>query len=100
MARIQFALAGINAHINHDLPQALVTTYEATGTSPQMSDRHYRDYTALNSTFESMIDTAKITLRLRLLGDKIPSVSRLENTIAGWKVGAAREAAWQNRSSK
>src|ERR1700740_1631636 len=26
VARIQFALAGINAHINHDLPEAIVAT--------------------------------------------------------------------------
>ena len=26
IARIQFALAGINAHINHDLPEAIVAT--------------------------------------------------------------------------
>ena len=33
IARIQFALAGINAHINHDLPLAIVATCQATGTS-------------------------------------------------------------------
>src|SRR5690348_2569611 len=32
IARIQFALAGINAHINHDLPQAIVTTCQVTAT--------------------------------------------------------------------
>jgi Family of unknown function (DUF5995) len=30
VARIQFALAGINAHINHDLPEAIVATCEST----------------------------------------------------------------------
>jgi hypothetical protein len=30
IARIQFALAGMNAHINHDLPQAVLATCQAT----------------------------------------------------------------------
>src|SRR5580658_1474045 len=35
IARIQFALAGINAHINHDLPLAIVATCQATSTTPR-----------------------------------------------------------------
>lgn len=46
IARIQFALAGINAHINHDLPIAIVNSRVA----PQDGDVHYNDYTALNTT--------------------------------------------------
>jgi hypothetical protein len=34
IARIQFALAGMNAHINHDLPMAIVSTCQATNTVP------------------------------------------------------------------
>src|SRR5215472_6634754 len=34
IARIQFALAGINAHINHDLPMAIDTTCQQTNTAP------------------------------------------------------------------
>src|SRR6516164_7332540 len=32
---VQFALAGMNAHINHDLPLAVVGTCQALATSPQ-----------------------------------------------------------------
>ena len=32
---VQFALAGMNAHINHDLPLAMVSTCAALGTAPQ-----------------------------------------------------------------
>lgn len=96
IGRIQFALAGINAHINHDLPQAIVVTCQRTGTGPQHASTHYNDYTSLNTTLESLIDTAKRTLHVRLLGDPLPPVSHLENTVAAWSVSAAREAAWQN----
>jgi hypothetical protein len=95
-ARIQFALAGINAHINHDLPQAIATTCQISATPPQHGTAHYNDYTALNSTLDSLIELAKKSLHVRLLGDPLPSVSRLEDTIASWSVLSAREAAWQN----
>ena len=32
---VQFALAGMNAHINHDLPLAMVSTCTALGTAPR-----------------------------------------------------------------
>jgi hypothetical protein len=69
IARIQFALAGINAHINHDLPQAIVATCDATSTTPQHGGTEYADYTGLNSSLD---------------------------TIAAWSVSAARESAWRN----
>ena len=96
IARIQFALAGINAHINHDLAEAIVATCQATGTTPDHGGTHYNDYTALNSTLDTLIDSAKRTLNVRLLGDALPPVSHLEDTIAAWNVSAARESAWQN----
>jgi Family of unknown function (DUF5995) len=96
IARIQFALAGINAHINHDLPEAIVATCQVTDTSPDSSGSHFSDYTSLNSTLDALIECAKVTLNVRLPGTALPPVSRLEDTIAAWNVSAAREAAWQN----
>lgn len=96
IGRIQFALAGINAHINHDLPEAIVATCQLTATVPQHASAHYNDYTSLNITLDALIESAKRTLRVRLLGEPLPPVSHLENTIAAWNVSAAREAAWQN----
>jgi hypothetical protein len=43
-----------------------------------------------------LIESAKQTLRVRLLGDALPPVSQLEDRIAAWSVAAAREAAWTN----
>ncbi len=96
IARIQFALAGINAHINHDLAAAVVDTCEATGVSPEGNGEHYQDYTAVNSTLDAVIEEAKQTLHARLLGDALPAVSSLEDTLAAWNVSAARETAWRN----
>ena len=60
IARIQFALAGINAHINHDLPEAIVATCAATGTVPQHGGTQYSDYTGLNTTLDSLVEAARI----------------------------------------
>jgi hypothetical protein len=96
IARLQFAMAGINAHINHDLCEAIVANCQATGASPDRGGQHYNDYTALNSTLDGLIESAKQTLNVRLPGGALPPVSHLEDTIAAWNVSAARESAWQN----
>jgi hypothetical protein len=96
IARSQFALAGMNAHINHDLPQAIAATCQATATSPEDRGAQYRDYTSVNATLDTLIESAKQTLRIRLLGDALPTVAHLDETIAAWSLSAAREAAWRN----
>lgn len=94
--RIQFALAGMNAHINHDLPQAIVAMCKASGVVPAHGTSHYNDYTALNTTLDGIINTAKQELNVRLAGDALPDVTRLENLVAAWGIAAAREVAWKN----
>ncbi len=96
LARIQCAFAGVNAHINHDLAFAVIATYKIRGTVPQHGNAQYNDFTNLNSTLDNLIDGAKQTLHLRLLGDVLPPVSHIEDTIAGWSMAAARENAWNN----
>jgi hypothetical protein len=96
IARIQFALAGMNAHINHDLCLAIEATCKATNTVPQHGTVQYNDYTSLNPVLDGLIDQAKQTLDVRLPGDPLPAVSHLEDLIAAWDVSAARETAWKN----
>jgi Family of unknown function (DUF5995) len=96
LARIQFALAGINAHINHDLPIAIVSTCQIADLAPQHDSTQYADYTSLNTTLDSLIEEAKQTLNVRLPGDALPGSSQLENILAGWSVSAARESSWNN----
>jgi hypothetical protein len=89
-------LAGINAHINHDLPQAIVATCESTATVPTHGTPQFQDYTSLNPSLDGIIETAKRTLHVRLLGDALPAASHLEDLIAAWGVSVARETAWDN----
>lgn len=99
VARIQFALAGMNAHINHDLPLAILATCKKTNTAPQHGSVQYNDYTAVNGTLNGLIDTAKQTLNVRLPGDPLPVVNHLEDLFCAWNLRAAREAAWANAES-
>ncbi len=86
IARIQFALTGMNAHINHDLCAAVVASCVASGTPPVFGDAHYSDFTVVNETLDSLIETAKQQLMVPLPGD----------AVAAWGIGASREAAWTN----
>ncbi|HEV3332233.1 MAG TPA: DUF5995 family protein [Bryobacteraceae bacterium] len=96
IARIQFALAGMNARINHDLPEAIVATCKARNTVPQHATPQYDDYTAINTTLDGLIEAAKKELNVRLPGDPLPEVSHLEDLIAAWNVSDFRERAWRN----
>ncbi|HEV8147208.1 MAG TPA: DUF5995 family protein [Bryobacteraceae bacterium] len=96
LARIQFALAGSNAHINHDLPLAIIRTCELTGVGPAHGSAQYNDFAALNSTLEALFESAKRTLHVRLPGGALPELSHVEDTVTAWNVTAAREAAWVN----
>lgn len=99
IARIQFALAGMNAHINHDLPLAIITTCKSTGKVPQHGTPQYDDYISLNATMDALINDAKQRLNVRLLGDALPAASHIEDTIAAWNLAAARENAWNTAQS-
>ena len=99
IARIQFAMAGLNAHINHDLPMAIVSTCQATNTIPQHGSPQYNDYTSVNPTLDGLIDDAKQKLNVRLPGGPLPAVSHLEDLIATWDLATFREKAWDTAQS-
>jgi len=96
IARIQFALAGVNAHINHDLPQAIALTARATGIVPTHGTPQYNDFVAVDATLEPLIGTARQTFHVRLLGDPMPIASHVEDTIGAFGLTAARRKAWNN----
>lgn len=96
LARIQFALAGMNAHINHDLPQAVLDLCRADQIEPKHGTDQYNDFTALNSTLDGLIQQAGRDMHLRLLGDSLPAVSDLDNKVAAWSLSTVREVAWDN----
>ena len=96
LARIQFAMAGMNAHINHDLPVAVVETCREMGLKPEHNSPVYQDYSQVNRLLDGLIDAAEATLMVRLLGEAIPAVDAVEDRLAGFGIATSRELAWTN----
>lgn len=93
---LQFALAGMNAHINRDLPFALVETCAALDLEPRRGSAQHADFTRLNDLLERTEARVKAELVTGTLGHVDRSVGRADDVLAMWKVGKAREAAWVN----
>lgn len=96
LARIQFALAGMNAHIDRDLSSAVVRTCREFAVEPVHLSPQYQDYCAINDLLDGIIDTAKKELLVGLLGDNLPSLNLVENLVAMWGLRGTREFAWTN----
>lgn len=92
IARIQFALAGMNAHINHDLALALVSL----GPIPAEGSPRHRDFERVNALLERVEGEVKQTLLTGLAAVADHHLGRLDDVIALWKVRKARETAWEN----
>jgi len=96
IAPIQFALAGMNAHINRDLPVALVTTFAAIGVPPRLSSPQHDDFERVNGLLAATEAQVK-NLYLDELGRTLDVVFEdVDDVVAMWSVGAARDAAWTN----
>jgi hypothetical protein len=96
LARIQFALAGMNAHINHDLPIALRRLAEPDGRFPSRDGARYADFEHVNDILERVEGTVRTALATGLLGEIEQALGDLDSVLAMWKVRNARETAWTN----
>lgn len=96
IAPIQFALAGMNAHINRDLPFALVETWEALDLGPDRTGVAFRDFTLVNELLERTEAQVKAEFATGALGHVDRSLGDVDDAVAIWKVSRAREAAWAN----
>jgi hypothetical protein len=92
---IQFALAGMNAHINHDLPLAMVSTCTALATAPD-ADPHFADYQKV----DQLLDAAEQSIRQSFESAPELAVDRhlcaVNTLIANWTITSARDLAWDN----
>jgi Family of unknown function (DUF5995) len=92
---IQFALAGMNAHINHDLPIAMVSTCTALATSPEAGS-HSADYQKV----DQLLDAAEQSVRESFESAPELTVDRhlsaVANLVANWSINSARDLAWDN----
>jgi hypothetical protein len=90
---IQFALAGMNAHINHDLPIGLVWTCAQLGSAPA-DGTHHEDYQKV----DALLDAAEQSVRQSFeSGAALRDDRRAQavlDLVGNWSINSARDVAW------
>jgi len=92
--RIQFALAGMNAHINHDLALALLETDEALHVTPALQSPEHDDYESVNGLLEQVLPSALTLLATGIAGAIAEDTGKIGRLLAIWNIRAARDLAW------
>jgi hypothetical protein len=94
IAPVQFALAGMNAHINHDLALGVCAVCVARGVEPRMGTPEHAEYIAVNP----LITEVESRVKAWLLTDALVELDRdfgpVDDVVAIWSVERARDAAW------
>ena len=88
---VQYAVAGMNSHIEHDLPIAVVDTCRAHDLEPR--DLH-ADYEAVNDVLaqvESPVRRSFLDAAGRQVDDRLGPVVHLIST---WNIDKARDVSW------
>ena len=96
VASLQFALAGMNAHINHDLPVALVAAMLEHGIEPDRGSPQHRDFRRVDAILARVEDEIKEQFLEGLVDVADDALGRIDDVLAMWSVGRARDAAWTN----
>lgn len=94
IAPLQFALAGMNAHIGHDLPLGLVAVSEALGVAPAGGSPQHTDFESVNPIMKETEAQTKRWLLTNAIKELDHAVAPVDDTAAVWSIEAAREAAW------
>ena len=96
IARIQFALAGMNAHINRDLPDGIVQSFRALGGNPIVDRTREQDFERVNDLLERVEHQVKTEFSVGAIAVVDRLGGPVDDAVAMWNVRAARSAAWTN----
>ncbi len=99
ITHLQFALAGVNAHINRDLPVALVTTCHELGLDLHTSSPEHRDFERVNlllAQVEQQMKAMYLSGPAAGVDRLLHRFHRLDDALAMFNVAKARDAAWAN----
>ena len=88
---LQFAITGMNAHINNDLAHALVLTWQELGFDKAMR----RDYDKVNGILEAVEKDIKVPLSDRLIAEVDTAFGTTDDFLALWSIRHARDQAWE-----
>jgi len=90
---IQFALAGMNAHINHDLPIAVVAACTGLKTEPG-DGSHHADYQLVDALLDAAEQRVRESFEPPVVVVVDHHVAAVANIIANWSINTARDVAW------
>jgi hypothetical protein len=93
---IQFAVAGMNAHINYDLSRAVVGACAQLGREPR-SGTQRADFEAVNRILAAEMANVRDHFQDRLedwVDDHV--LGQVDDAIGVWSIDAARDTAWVN----
>jgi hypothetical protein len=94
IAPLQFAVAGMNAHIGHDLALALIQTCESQDVEPTSDSPQHQDYEAVNAVLANVEGQTKQWLLTGAIEELDHDVAPVDDTVAIWSMARARDAAW------
>jgi hypothetical protein len=89
----------MNAHINRDLPVALVASCQQAGIGLEEGSPQHADYLRVNQLLASVEDQVKqqyLSGWLHTIDRIVHRVHRLDDVVAMWDISRARDAAWTN----
>ena len=92
--RIQFALAGMNAHINHDLALALLAIDSEIHQGFSLNTPEHQDYEHVNDLLQAVLPQALTLLATGILGQLAEDTGKIGKLLAIWNVRVARDLAW------
>jgi hypothetical protein len=94
VAPLQFAIAGMNAHINHDLSLALVAATQELGYELDLDSPHHRDHMRVNATLARVMGEVKDGLETGIVPAVDKALGTADDMIANWSIESARNNAW------
>jgi len=92
--RIQFALAGMNAHINHDLALALLATDADLSIVPAANGPEHGDYQSIDALLKAAMPSELAVLATDTLGVLAEDTGKIGRILAFWDICQARDLAW------
>jgi hypothetical protein len=92
---IQFAFAGLNAHMNHDLAVAVVNTCADLHTAPG-DGSHHDDYCRVNDLLASLETSIRQSFEDAAARAVDTRFQAALNLVCNWSIVEARTAAWTN----
>jgi len=88
---VQYAVAGMNAHIEHDLPLAVVRTCQSRGLQPQQLQADYQAISDVLAECEADIRRSFLDEVGRSVDDRVGAVAHL---VSAWSIDKARDVSW------